>query len=729
MKKLDLLMVMVLLLFPSSIMAQMLPNVKQSVMEQILDHHGTKFLQPIPKSFIENSVQADAESVELTIEISGYSGRQMVQTRVFNESASFYIYTKDKETITVPFGIYDVISLIWRNDGENGSKQNPCFVIKEQVDVNKDMSIVLSSDMADQRIHVKNYGPDGEELKFPLGHVDWDAMEWIVDEKGDVDVTQCEYKIFLKGTGFVFGLSAMCADYFMEEDADYRTLKNYDWFVNSDVSNRFLFTQMRTSINDETNNCYVSYFSTDNVKCDILENNPQDYVINRETWKFTPDGNERFGGGYMTEVSYTYNDLFEENAGLGVFNPELEKNTELDTYVYVNVPAQDPIDNQLKLFMSQTFYDGADYDEETGFYDYENNTAYSPYYQYENGEKRYAGLGLHSDLINPNVLLNVATNRLGTKEMMQRLTENNAFSVVESDKIGILGENCPINYLVLKSAYNERTGSENAHLNPAYIGRFGETRWCDKGGFSWEAKCDGEVLETIEEWNAQKKGVYDVAFFNKNVEVDGLQGENATSVHYDTRNEDCFSPSLTMLQMRNSDRKVVDRFATGNDGKIELSAADFNYQFMVDYHDAIYECKQITTNVYYSPYKKNEWAALEVEEIPENFFMPGFGYFYRGSLKDVTGAGEKGWFDLKIRLEDAAGNWQEQVISPAFRIDDLVDTGISQLTNDNGQLTISGNETVYDVMGRRVADKSSKAMKGIQIVRRQNGDVRKVVVR
>ena len=184
-----------------------------------------------------------------------------------------------------------------------------------------------------------------------------------------------------------------------------------------------------------------------------------------------------------------------------------------------------------------------------------------------------------------------------------------------------------------------------------------------------------------------------------------------------------------MLQFRNADGNVTDRFASGNDGIMEMTAADFNCQFMTDYRGAIYECNPISITVAYSPYGKDSWTELAVEDIPELYNEKGWGYFYRTSLKDVEGAGEKGWFDLRFSMSDEAGNTHVQTVSPAFRIDDLVDTGISQLRIDNGQLTIPGNETVYDVMGRRVADNSSKAMKGIQIVRRQNGDVRKVVVR
>ena len=79
-------------------------------------------------------------------------------------------------------------------------------------------------------------------------------------------------------------------------------------------------------------------------------------------------------------------------------------------------------------------------------------------------------------------------------------------------------------------------------------------------------------------------------------------------------------------------------------------------------------------------------------------------------------------------MADAAGNTHVQTVSPAFRIDELVDTGIE----NNNQYTITNNrdaEAIYDVMGRRLANDSPRGGKGVRIVHRQNGDVRKVVVR
>ena len=59
--------------------------------------------------------------------------------------------------------------------------------------------------------------------------------------------------------------------------------------------------------------------------------------------------------------------------------------------------------------------------------------------------------------------------------------------------------------------------------------------------------------------------------------------------------------------------------------------------------------------------------------------MPGLGQFYKGSLAAVSGQAYEGWFDLKVQVTDAAGNWQEQVISPAFRIDNLAYSSIANV--------------------------------------------------
>ncbi len=57
--------------------------------------------------------------------------------------------------------------------------------------------------------------------------------------------------------------------------------------------------------------------------------------------------------------------------------------------------------------------------------------------------------------------------------------------------------------------------------------------------------------------------------------------------------------------------------------------------------------------------------------------MPGFGDYYEASLESIQQqGGENIWYDVKIVCNDAAGNSQVQIVSPAFYI------GTELSTND-----------------------------------------------
>ena len=98
---------------------------------------------------------------------------------------------------------------------------------------------------------------------------------------------------------------------------------------------------------------------------------------------------------------------------------------------------------------------------------------------------------------------------------------------------------------------------------------------------------------------------------------------------------------------------------------------------------------------------------------------PGLGFFYRGSLAGVTTPSENGWFDLKFRLVDESGNWQEQTLSPAFRIDALVQSAVSEVRDG------SAHEVArYSIDGKRV----DTSHRGVTIIRMSDGTARKVIL-
>lgn len=114
------------------------------------------------------------------------------------------------------------------------------------------------------------------------------------------------------------------------------------------------------------------------------------------------------------------------------------------------------------------------------------------------------------------------------------------------------------------------------------------------------------------------------------------------------------------------------------------------------------------------------WTPFEVKEQPDKYFAKGFGAFYEGSLSQITEGAPYGWFDVRISLATAEGNTQQQVISPAFRIDDLA--GIRSVGSD-----IQENSSVeyYNFQGIRI----SKPEPGMPVIERRGDSVVKTIAR
>ena len=302
---------------------------------------------------------------------------------------------------------------------------------------------------------------------------------------------------------------------------------------------------------------------------------------------------------------------------------------------------------------------------------------------------------------------------------------NPHFSFTDQQKALAYGTGCPINAVMAQNSYQEWLGGKYSSLMFVYLGRYGEVRASDEASATLKITynqdsviCTDATAMMMDMYNfamEHKEGQIDVDMVNANVEVDGLPGKNHTHVFYDWAQEDWTAPTLQMLWLRDNDGIIIDRFASGDEGVLEFAGGDFNF------HQADrfwFDCQPQTVEVSYSPYDADTWEAFTVEEVPENFFMPGFGYFYRGELSQVEGNGEKGWFDLKIKLTDQSGNWQEQVISPAFRIDDHAYSSVANVGKDNAHEVAR-----YSLDGKRV----DANHRGVTIIKMSDGTARKVI--
>lgn len=577
----------------------------------------------------------------------------------------------------------------------------PYFIIKESVEISSDTTFTLSPEETNH-IVLNNYGPDGQLLKHDFAN--YDNGE-IVDE-GTIEQTTVLYRIYLKGQG------ALINNYSWSFRAPIPAPEElfgsmFDFYI-TDVSDRFLLTQARIcqgkmSSVDDTPIYYINYFSTDNVKVGTLDNTPSNYVHQIETFKYSPHGQTQDGFGFGFKFFDTMNNRLVAIHRKDKFYSKPKQGDTYSIETWVNLPYEDAIDNNHKSLIQTFAYDYGDGTKPTGWID-------STPMALINGNLMKVNFGHHGGsteqtFLDYNSLYTILNDNTFIKQL---LPAPEVLCYPAEQALGSIGDNCPINALKIQTY--ENNDQINLGITNYFVGRYGETRWCNEGTTA-TTKFNGTEVD-MESFTPDDKGTYEITVTNPNIEVDGVPGYNITTVYFDQNQEDMTPPSIEMLHFKNGNGEITDRFATNADGTMEFYASDFDYHYYPELWNGIFEVKPVEVQVEYAPYGTETWNELTVEEIPELFQEPGWGYFYRGSLANVTGLAEKGWFDLKFRLEDAAGNWQEQVVSPAFRIDDLAITGIDEIT----QTHQNDDNTIYNLAGQRVQGDINNLPRGIYIV-------------
>ncbi len=616
----------------------------------------------------------------------------------------------DVITATVPPGTYDFVACF-----QSMERNGLYYVIREQVEVTEDATFTLSPEESTNHISVINYGPDGNVLKHDLsGGTDTETGEPIILEEGDVETTIIGSFVFLKGSErFCSNYSALFSGPLDEET---RTMPYNEFYVN-DVSDRYAFIQTRVS-NNGPDKWYVSYFSTDDVKVGIMENNPNDYVLCHENYQFSPYGQSEIGYGVETWIQGVKNGKYF-NLARTLQPCRLLTTKPGETYsidVYNCIPFEDPSFERVNLLVGHRFDEsyilriGPFGEQHYDLYGYSFTVPYS----IENGQQVFKNISHVSDVFSPDGKMGVVTaNGISN----QLLPAPEAFTYPAEKRLGISGDNCPINAITLKSFY-DNGDKMNASLH--YVGRYGEVRCCDAFDTEIRLSLNGEEIENPSMLSFYGNGIYEYTITNNNIVVDGLQGKNETVIHYDRTNEECTFPSIEILHFKNNEG-VTDRFATATEGTMEFMGGDFIFNYYPDFRDGVFDCQPMDVTVEYSPYGEENWKELAIEEVPELFQMPGWGYFYRASLAGVTSKSTNGWFDLRFKMQNEVGNWQEQVVSPAFRIDELIPTVVEEV-----EIATNTREVArYSVDGRQL----NTPQPGVNIIKMSDGTAKKVWVK
>lgn len=651
-------------------------------------------------------------------------------------------------SFTVPKGTYDIYTVAVDQSNENGTYIH----IVELANLTQDTTIIIDVTNCENRFVAELKDKNDEILKTGI-------MQYVpgheVVEEGTAFLIGGQMYLTLDDYGSVY---CMITDHGALPNAEDNRMKNM--YINT-LSDRYQCgvtyyavgkdrefyankvvikgTSSLPLTNEVNNYVYCEEKIKNNPLWEsILKDDPQGgvfYFADGVHWGFT----QEYVGG-CKGISYLDED--KNGAYADPTNYILPDST---FRVYLNTPKQENneenrLDMTLTLCVPDAKYVHA-YQEMEVFDDQGNWTGemeMRPVYAYYNIET--PEIISHADKSIEYLVTNGDCKRSYVQGWDKDYPAHPLFSYTGAQKKGVFGNNVPL----ITSGFG---GMNMINLNSSlrlvypfediFVGRYGEKVYSGNYYSTLVAKYNEEVIwdgsnkidSLSRAWLIQENktnGLFELTINNSNVDVDGISGKDVTTIHFDQTKEDWCAPVLTMLQFRNGESCVTDRFETPEDGIIMFAGGDFDPKFIPyvtasgkeniwDYK----ECLPMNVEVSYAPYGTDEWQPLEgVSYINGHDDIPGLGFFYAGPLTSVNTTSENGWFDLKFRLVDESGNWQEQTLSPAFHIDALVQSAVTEVRDGNAHEVAR-----YSIDGKRV----DTSHHGVTIIRMSDGTARKVL--
>lgn len=564
-----------------------------------------------------------------------------------------WIESEERDTyyFKVPAGTYDVYASFYTDGGMWGHG----MLIHEDVVVDSDMEVYFFEDELTEKVIIKPLLRDGQEAVLPLITY-FDEEPWYEYDYTDVTIKyeNLQWVLFCEGCEPIGGVNSV------------REVRSKGWsdgdicFLSNKLSDKYhlIIQDLVQDLNGEVQITVTDMIGSESKTINTYTNDfiKYDYPSFINTPLYKEIGVKDYHNIISSVMWFNNINVFEGQTFCYVesLNPEIYYSAQ-------------PIDASID-FKSAIIGSNIQGEENIdGWTEFADITALPAIFidgKWEYVNQNHSGCG------------NIAF-QIPSEGNMVDYPGVPAYCYFEDQITQPFGNSSPI--LSLYSRVYEYPNLRIFNIEPnAYIGRYGEVRNCDQWVLKAVVKLNDNIVyegkggDDLFDWcidnsnDGHEKGLLEATFINRNVLVDEtIPGFNITTIKVDERNEDLYTPTTQMLIFKNTDGVITDRFANSEDGVIEFSAGDFNWVSDGGY----YTCEEAEVKVEYAPYGEDSFMPLEVEEIPENYYMPGFGYFYRGSLADVTMPTSNGWYDLRFTLTDKAGNEMVQRISPAFKID------------------------------------------------------------
>ncbi|MGB3345189.1 MAG: T9SS type A sorting domain-containing protein [Aequorivita sp.] len=564
-----------------------------------------------------------------------FDENQFYVTSVLIYDESGYLHTTTDQNFTnplvvsLPNGTYDIVT---KFKALTSGTSHDHYVLKEQQNIQTNTTVQINTADANNYVAITAYDENGDILL-------------------DIEGGSISFQRF-----FYFNpINKVTTSDFLNEDEPVGGADpDHNFYIN-DVSSRYSIIQSLKTISISHANYYTKFQTLTGIDNSVsLQNDPTAWSYHEENFQPTKVAlSEVFQAHF---VASTFNGIllvgWMESAG-GLIAPG-----DADFRGFINNPLDgDPVDLIVIPAIIDRF---VPFSPTTGGIDY--FTKGNPVFSDGNGGVIYGSGDVSQAGAFPSDDYYVVSNG-----DVQLLPLNPRFSFDDTTTpSAVQGNNVPIIVTNFRATPNS--------FNSIYRGRYGETRESDYLATHIVVKQNGSIVfsgsyEDFTTFHFPSGGQFEIVLTNGNTLMEGLQGLNTTSITYNADQNDV-PPTLQHLQFRDADDQVTSVFDSGQGATVRLAAGDFVYH-AIGGSRGYYSYKEgSNVSLSYSIHNENNWTELGLTKDPTYFQMPGFGDYYEASLTGIGSQNSNVWYDVKVICIDTDGNKQEQIISPAFKINE-----------------------------------------------------------
>lgn len=639
--------------------------------------------QPRPTKLTKDNLY-DVKCI-FNYDASQYRPSSVIAYNESNSDETHYDYENDFINLNLPDGIYDFFVSFYRiSETSFFGDMGLAYLILEDIEIKGDCEIELDASLITEEIKFETYNPDGEKsrqryLRYLNENWDWEIIEeyTVYNIYCDNLIICDKYEFFYNNHNNCGGIDVELGPFGENKSEWYTTI-----YINP-LSEKYQLAQLRMMYTEDE--CYILPLFPEGNRSQTVTNKNDSYSDKLNIlFDKSPNGKD-------CQISSLDPFLFGWSINNSLASNSLTWNISTNSDAFFNIYYCDT--SSSKKHPEYICYTRFQYED----------IAENEYYS--------------KKLISPDIVLGMNSYTLfplPNNRYIRNLEGGQSADLSYPIQIGchFNNQNIPIFnssplftrffYLLYNSPLTSYPYPMLQYTNVGFKGDYHEY---DEGDFTislndnlvctssadlinWQRECQENPIEL---------GKTIFTYKNDNYMVDEIRGTNTAKVYFDTSLNDGLAPLLQLIYFKDKNDILTERFQYAADGFLTIVGGDFKenrgpFNKGIEEEPLWYDVMPCDISVEYSPYQSNIYYPLDITVVEEPLI--GYGNIHCGSLETVTEPSSTGWYDLRVKLTDEAGNYNEQVISPAFKIDQ--NTGLQKATFNKSNLRVENRKVISD---------------------------------